>query len=111
MNLLADTASFPFLLLEVFLGFAVFWVIRVATRGKLGLGDAKYSAFIAVSLGLHGWLAALMVASVTGLCTGLILVGFHRIPRTARIPFAPFLTFGSVVSVAMQCLFPGAMVV
>ena len=39
--------SLPLLLIEVAAGFGVFWIIRLVTRGRLGLGDAKYSAFIA----------------------------------------------------------------
>ena len=92
--------------LEALIGFGVFWAIAVATGGKLGLGDAKYSVLIALSLGLYGWLTTLAVAAVTGLAAGLVLVLRGGLPRDARIPFAPFLTLGAAVSIVMQQLYP-----
>jgi leader peptidase (prepilin peptidase)/N-methyltransferase len=96
--------------LEVLIGFGVFWAITIATGGKLGLGDAKYSVFIALSLGLYGWLTTLAVASVTGLAAGLVLVLRDRVPQDTRIPFAPFLTFGAAVSIVMLRLYPGGLI-
>jgi leader peptidase (prepilin peptidase) / N-methyltransferase len=97
------------MLLEVLIGFGVFWAITIMTGGKLGLGDAKYSVLIALSLGLYGWLTTLAVASVSGLAAGLVLVLGGRVPRDTRIPFAPFLTLGAAVSVVMQRLYPGGL--
>jgi len=88
-------------LVEAGVGFGVFWLIHLLTRGKLGLGDAKYSAFIALTIGMHAWLMTLAVASVTGLACGLILIGPCGVEKTARVPFAPFLTLGAVVSIVM----------
>jgi len=97
------------LALEVFASFGVFWIISVATGGKLGLGDVKYSVFIAVALGLSGWLATIAVAAVTGLAVALVIVLRDRAALDTRIPFAPFLTFGAVVSLAMQRLLPAGL--
>jgi leader peptidase (prepilin peptidase)/N-methyltransferase len=94
---------------EALIGFGVFWAITIATGGKLGLGDAKYSVLIALSLGLYGWLTTIAVASVTGLAAGLMLVLRGGFPRDARIPFAPFLTLGAAVSIALQRLYPGGL--
>ena len=82
-------------------GFGVFWLIHLMTRGKLGLGDAKYSAFIALTIGMHAWLMTLAVASIAGLVCGLILIGPCGVAKTTRVPFAPFLTLGAVVSIVM----------
>lgn len=106
LDLIVYKTSLPLLLLEGTIGFSVFWAIRAATGGKLGLGDAKYSALIAVSLGLYGWLTTIAVASVTGLFAGIAMVSLHGSSRGAKIPFAPFLTFGTAVSVAMQYFYP-----
>ena len=92
---------------EALIGFGVFWAITIATGGKLGLGDAKYSVLIALSLGLYGWLTTIAVASVTGLAAGLMLVLHGGFPRDARIPFAPFLTLGAAVSIATAAAVPG----
>lgn len=110
LDLIVYRTSLPLLLLEISMGFGVFWAIRAATGGKLGLGDAKFSALIAVSLGMHGWLTTIAVASVTGLFAGIAMVAISGVPRGAKIPFAPFLTFGTAVSVAMQYFYPGLVV-
>ena len=88
-------------------GFGVFWLIHLLTRGKLGLGDAKYSAFIALTIGMHAWLMTLVVASVTGLACALILIGPCKVERTARVPFAPFLTLGAATAIIMRHVVPG----
>ena len=90
------------IILQAGIGFGLFWAISVLTQGKLGLGDAKYSAFIALSVGLHAWLATLAVASIAGLAVALYLIKVHRAPRNMRIPFAPFLTLGAAVSFIME---------
>jgi prepilin signal peptidase PulO-like enzyme (type II secretory pathway) len=95
------------LALEVVVGFGVFWLIRVVTHGKLGLGDAKYSAFIALCVGMPGWLAAIAAASVIGLVCGLVLLGRGRVTRTTRIPFAPFLSLGAALSIVAARFVPG----
>jgi leader peptidase (prepilin peptidase)/N-methyltransferase len=106
---LVPSVSPAMLVLEALVGFGVFWALARATGGKLGLGDAKYSALIALSLGMHGWLTTIAVAAFTGLAAALALVLRHRQPRDARIPFAPFLTLGAAVSIAMQRLLPGGL--
>lgn len=98
--------SLPLLLIEVAAGFGVFWIIRLVTRGRLGLGDAKYSAFIALCVGMYAWFTTLAVASITGLACGLILLGLGRVKRTTRIPFAPFLTLGAIVSIVLGSIVP-----
>jgi prepilin signal peptidase PulO-like enzyme (type II secretory pathway) len=99
--------SLLLLLIETIAGFGVFWLIHVVTRGKLGLGDAKYSAFIALCVGMYAWFTTLAIASVTGLACGLILLRLGRVERSTRIPFAPFLTLGATVSIVLGRLVPG----
>ncbi len=107
IDVLVVRQSWATLLAEAAAGFGLFWLIRVVTRGKMGLGDAKYSAFIALCIGLQAWLATLVIASVTGLVCALVLLGRGRVTRTTRIPFAPFLSFGAAVSIVAGRLVPG----
>jgi prepilin signal peptidase PulO-like enzyme (type II secretory pathway) len=109
LEVFAPARSLPTLLVEGAIAFGVFATITLATRGKLGLGDAKYSLLIVLALGMFGWLTTLAVASVSGLVVGLILVRRHPLSADARIPFAPFLTFGAAVSIVMDRLFPGGL--
>jgi prepilin signal peptidase PulO-like enzyme (type II secretory pathway) len=109
LEILAPERSATTVLVEAAVAFGVFAAITLATRGKLGLGDAKYSLLIVLALGMFGWLTTLAVASVTGLAVGLVLVRRGRAAADARIPFAPFLTFGAAVSIVMDRLFPGGL--
>jgi leader peptidase (prepilin peptidase)/N-methyltransferase len=79
-------------------GFAAFWLVHRFTKGRMGLGDAKYSALIAVAVGLQGWFLALFVASVAGILFFLAFMGLRKADRGTRIPFAPFLSLGAALS-------------
>ena len=86
------------LCLEITVGFGAFWALGAITRGGMGLGDAKFSAFIASAAGLSGWVVAVVVASLLGcLCAGR---------WRGRIPFAPFLTAGAAPVILLANL-PG----
>lgn len=89
---------------ELVLGFGVFWLIRRVTKGQIGLGDAKYSAFIAVAAGLSAWLVSLFIASVIGLLCAVVLIVIFKVDRRARIPFAPFLTAGATLAILVENL-------
>ncbi len=54
-------------LIGMFFGFSLFFLVRMVTNGKLGLGDAKYAAFLGGILGLKLWLASVLFASLGGL--------------------------------------------
>jgi leader peptidase (prepilin peptidase)/N-methyltransferase len=79
-------------------GFVFIFILWIFSRGKIGLGDAKLSALIAVVLGLNGWIAAIFIASTSGLVAGLALVKMGKIEKKEPIPFGPFLALGAVVS-------------
>ena len=86
------------------LGFGSFWAIRTISGGKLGLGDAKFSALIAIAAGLGGWFVALLIASVAGLIWAGVMIGIFRADRRMRIPFAPFLGLGGTLAIALRSL-------
>jgi leader peptidase (prepilin peptidase)/N-methyltransferase len=79
-------------------GFGSIWLLWFFTGGKIGRGDAKLSAMIALGLGLFGWGIALFWASLTGLITGVILIKMKKLRKKEEIPFAPFLAAGGVIS-------------
>ncbi len=109
LEIIAPARPASTVFVEAVVAFGVFAAITFATGGKLGLGDAKYSLLIVLALGMLGWLTTLAVASVTGLVVGLVMVRRRRLPSDARIPFAPFLTFGAAVSIVMERVFPGGL--
>ena len=86
------------LLLNGAIGFVFIFILWFFSRGKIGLGDAKLSAFMAVVLGFMGWITAIFLASLTGLIFGLVLIKIGRIDKKERIPFGPFLASGAIIS-------------
>jgi prepilin signal peptidase PulO-like enzyme (type II secretory pathway) len=90
---------------ELCAGFGVFWLIWRLTNGQIGLGDAKFSAFIAVTTGFPGWFAALFVASLLGLLSAGVLIGILKVDRKVVIPFAPFLTVGAWSAIFLGSFF------
>ena len=102
INMLLNKESFGLLCMEVFIGFGLFWLIFYFTKGKMGLGDAKYSALIAVAAGLYSWLASIFIASIIALITALFLIVILKKDRKTKIPFAPFLTVGASVAILFK---------
>ena len=95
----------PLVIIDGIAGFLVIWLVWYFSHGKIGRGDAKLSSFIAISLGLSGWLVALFFASVTGLIVAVVLLFLKKINRKQGIPFAPFLALGSIISFFTKDLF------
>ncbi len=106
IKLLAKEEPVWLLCSEGFAGFALFWLIRLISRGKMGLGDAKYSALIAVTAGFDSWFTALFIACAAGLVCSALLIAFFRADRGMKIPFAPFLSLGAVAALSLKGLSP-----
>jgi prepilin signal peptidase PulO-like enzyme (type II secretory pathway) len=83
------------------IAFCVFFIIRFITKG-LGFGDLKYAALIAFFAGLPYWFAAMMVASVAATLFFFVAIVILKKERKMMIPFAPFLTIGALVAVAVK---------
>jgi leader peptidase (prepilin peptidase)/N-methyltransferase len=79
-------------------GLATMTTIYYLARGGMGLGDVKLAALMGLYLGPEQVALALMLAFVTGACTGGILVLLRRKGRKDRLPFGPFLAAGAYVA-------------
>lgn len=79
-------------------GPVLFIIVFFLTHGKLGMGDLKYSSLIGVFIGLPGLLAAIGLASIMGLIFAIIGLLIGKLQLNSKIPFAPFLTLGSLIS-------------
>lgn len=84
------------LIAQAAVGFGVIWLLHRAFRGRIGLGDAQLSAFLAAVLGIGGWVVAILIASFAGIAFILIQTWRGRMTVHGSIPFAPFLAFGSL---------------
>lgn len=83
---------------NLLVGFLFLWLVWLITKGKMGLGDAKLSALIALVLGIPGWLLAIFLAAFSGSVFGLVKIGSNKMKKEDAIPFAPFLALGSITA-------------
>ena len=78
----------------IFLLFAAIWHY---SRG-LGFGDVKYAALLGYIMGADGIISTLLYAAFLSIFIYLIgFLAFH-LPKTTKIPFAPFLSAGAILS-------------
>ena len=76
------------------IAFGTFLLIHLVSRGKLGMGDCKYTAIIAVNFGYYFWLQSIIYTSLIALIVSVILLISKKIDRETPIPFIPFLVAG-----------------
>jgi len=82
------------------IAFAAIRLVEQVTDGRIGRGDAKYSALIGFCLGPDGWFWALLAASLSGLVLASCLVALGKIDLDYPLPFAPLLAAGSFFSIS-----------
>jgi prepilin signal peptidase PulO-like enzyme (type II secretory pathway) len=99
---IVDTACLPVMVIDTMAAFIIIAAVWFLTKGKIGLGDAKLSAFIAMAIGLFGWFVALFVAALSGLLFALGSIKLKKSGFNDPLPFAPFLALGCVVSIVLK---------
>jgi leader peptidase (prepilin peptidase)/N-methyltransferase len=72
--------------------------MSLLSRGKVGLGDAKLSAFGGALVGIDYAIPALFVGTLSAAVLYLLLLVAGAIKRNDPLPYAPFLTLGFVVT-------------
>ncbi|MHB9150903.1 MAG: prepilin peptidase [Thermoleophilia bacterium] len=72
-------------------------VLGLVWRGGMGMGDVKMALMMGAVLG-SSTIVALFVAFLTGGVGGALLIAFGIKSRKDRIPFGPYLAFGSAVA-------------
>ena len=88
------------------LGGAAFWAVHVFSRGRLGAGDIWYSAFIGITFGFWVWDLAMFLGALTAAAWLIIRALFsgRQSAFRQRIPFAPFMFVGSILSYGIKGL-------
>ncbi len=80
------------------LGFGLFYLIYVLSRGGMGGGDVRLAGLLGLVLGYKLLACALLIAFVAGAVVSLALLGCGRAQRKTAIPFGPFLAVGGYVA-------------
>jgi leader peptidase (prepilin peptidase)/N-methyltransferase len=77
---------------------AFFIIVLLIFPGSFGGGDVKFALSIGILLGLESSIVALETALIAGSLIGIIYAIRFKRGLRSKIPFAPFLTFGLLVS-------------
>lgn len=78
-------------------GFTVLLAIRLFSHGGMGLGDVKLFVFVGLFTGLAGTVLTLMLSSLVGSLSGVVLLARGRLKRRHRIPFGPAVAISSLL--------------
>lgn len=81
--------------------FAIFWVIALAARGGLGMGDVKLAGMLGFLLG-SAVLPALVVGVAAGGVWSAILLLSRRAGLRSSFAYGPFLALGGAVAILVS---------
>ena len=105
-KLFFDTAAAVGMLIDSALGFAIggciFLLVYIVSHKGLGGGDVKFMAAAGLYLGLKNAIPAMLYGTILAALTGLTLIILKRINRKDKIPLAPFLYIGILITVFFQ---------
>jgi prepilin signal peptidase PulO-like enzyme (type II secretory pathway) len=77
--------------------YMVFYFMYAYTGG-LGFGDVKYAALLGYALGIEKTGIAFLLTASGVILMYVIGIGFFRWEKSAKLPFAPFLSFGAIAA-------------
>ncbi len=74
-------------------------ILALLYKKGMGMGDVKLVAMIGAFIGWKYTLLGIFFGSLFGSVIGLVMIGSGIIDRKSRIPFAPFIGFGTLISI------------
>jgi len=80
------------------IGFAIFLLIAIISRGGMGWGDVKLAALIGLATGFPLVFLAIIMAAILGGIVAVALVVIRKKKRREMIPFGPFLALAAMVT-------------
>lgn len=99
ISLLYSIYYTPYALLTGISASLFFLALILVTRGQgMGMGDVKLAGLMGLVLGFPGIIVAMMLAFLTGAFVGVILVLVGKKRFKEHIPFGPFLTTATWIS-------------
>jgi leader peptidase (prepilin peptidase)/N-methyltransferase len=75
-----------------------YFYLKIRKIEGLGFGDIKMELFMGFFLGLRRLAVAIFLASLSGLLVGMFLIIFKKKNLKLALPFGPFLSLGSFLS-------------
>ncbi len=80
------------------IGFVVFLLIALVSRGGMGWGDVKLAALIGLATGFPLVFVAIIMAAILGGIVAVVLLITRRRGRREMIPFGPFLAVAAMAT-------------
>jgi len=80
------------------IGFVIFLLIALASRGGMGWGDVKLAALIGLATGFPSVILAIIMAAIVGGIVAVALMIAKKRTRRETIPFGPFLALAALVT-------------
>jgi leader peptidase (prepilin peptidase)/N-methyltransferase len=69
----------------------------VLPREAMGLGDVKFMGAIGAFIGWQGVIFSLMVSSLIGAVTGMMLIALRRREWSSRMPYGPYIALAAAI--------------
>jgi len=82
-------------------GIMLFWAVTgklLFKKESIGAGDIKLVAMTGIFLGLQNTLLALFLSFLSATITGISMILLKKARMDSRLPYAPFLAFGALIS-------------
>jgi leader peptidase (prepilin peptidase)/N-methyltransferase len=80
------------------IGFAIFLLIAIVSRGGMGWGDVKLAALIGLATGFPLVFLAIIMGAILGGIVAVALVIAKKRKRRQTIPFGPFLALAAMIT-------------
>jgi leader peptidase (prepilin peptidase)/N-methyltransferase len=80
------------------IGFVIFLLIAVVSRGGMGWGDVKLAALIGLATGFPLVFVAIIMGAILGGIVAVVLLVTRRRGRREMIPFGPFLAVAAMAT-------------
>ena len=80
------------------IGFVIFLLLALISRGGMGFGDVKLAALIGLATGFPLVFLALIGGAILGGLAAIILLATKKRGRKEAIPFGPFLALAAMVT-------------
>ena len=80
------------------IGFGIFFLLAIISRGGMGWGDVKLAALIGLATGFPLVFVALIIGAILGGVVAVALLIGKKRGRKEAIPFGPFLSLAAMVT-------------
>jgi leader peptidase (prepilin peptidase)/N-methyltransferase len=80
------------------IGFGIFLLIALVSRGGMGWGDVKLAALIGLATGFPLVILAIIMGAILGGIVAVALVITGKRQRRQTIPFGPFLALAAMIT-------------